>query len=149
MSWDIEKIKSVLPQREPFLFVDEVLRVDTDSFTVVAKKTFSPGEYFFKGHFPGNPIVPGVILIEAMAQASILLYAACKPEIAALKPDYYLGKVKSEFRQPVRPGEPVIMEIKGLKMINNAGVGQATAKVGENIVAKAEFIFGVIRKDAR
>ncbi|MEW6076005.1 MAG: 3-hydroxyacyl-ACP dehydratase FabZ [Candidatus Omnitrophota bacterium] len=149
MSWDIEKIKSVLPQREPFLFVDEVVRVDAASFTVVAKKTFSPGEYFFKGHFPGNPIVPGVILIEAMAQASILLYAACKPEVAALKPDYYLGKVKSEFRQPVRPGEPVIMEIKGLKMINNAGVGQATARVGENIVAKAEFIFGVIRKDAR
>jgi len=149
MSWDIEKIKSVLPQREPFLFVDEVLRVDTGSFTVEAKKTFSPGEYFFKGHFPGNPIVPGVILIEAMAQASIILYAACKPEIAALKPDYYLGKVKSEFRQPVRPGEAVIMEIKGLKMVNNAGVGQATAKVNGSVVAKAEFIFGVIRKDAR
>jgi len=148
MSWDIEKIKSVLPQREPFLFVDEVLSVDTDLFMVVAKKTFAPDEYFFKGHFPGNPIVPGVILIEAMAQASIILYAACKPEIAALKPDYYLGKVKSEFRQPVRPGEAVIMEIKGLKMINSAGVGQATAKVNGNIVAKAEFIFGVLRKDA-
>ncbi|MFH1678034.1 MAG: 3-hydroxyacyl-ACP dehydratase FabZ [Candidatus Omnitrophota bacterium] len=148
MRWDIEKIKSVLPQREPFLFVDEVLSVDTDSFMVVAKKTFAPDEYFFKGHFPGNPIVPGVILIEAMAQASIVLYAACKPEIAALKPDYYLGKVKSEFRQPVRPGEAVIMEIKGLKMINSAGVGQATAKVNGNVVAKAEFIFGVIKKDA-
>lgn len=149
MGWDLEKIKSVLPQREPFLFLDEVLSVDADSFRVVAKKTFSLNEYFFKGHFPGNPIVPGVILIEAMAQASIILYAACKPDVAATKPDYYLGKVKSEFHYPVRPGDTVIMEVKGLKMINNAGVGEATAKVGERIIAKAEFIFGVIRKDAR
>ncbi len=149
MSWDINKIKAILPQREPFLFIDEVLSIDESIPQVVAAKKFTSEEYFFKGHFPGNPVVPGVIIIEAMAQASIILYSIRKPDIAKSHPDYYLGRVKAEFISPVLPGSELILEVKGLKIIDSAGIVEASAKVNDKIVAKAQFTFGVKIKNAK
>ena len=99
MLWDKEKIKSILPQREPFLFIDGIVEIE-GSEKVVAVTQLSGDESFFKGHFPGKPIMPGVLIIEAMAQASIILYSLAKPKIADLNPEYYLGKVKVEFLFP-------------------------------------------------
>ena len=90
MNWNREKIKSILPHREPFLFIDEIIEIDGID-RVVAVKNIKENESFLKGHFPGRPIMPGVLIIEAMAQASIILYSVCKPEIAETNPDYYLG----------------------------------------------------------
>lgn len=142
-NWDFSKIQEILPQRYPFLFVDKVLAVETENKKIICQKNFSINEYFFKGHFPGNPVVPGVIIIEAMAQASILLYAALKPDIAIKKPDYYLGKVEAKFKKVVRPGDCLILDIQGLKILESSGIVEAKAKVNEEIVAEASITFGV------
>ncbi len=142
MNWDKEKIKSILPHREPFLFIDEVIEID-GAQKVVAVKNIKDNENFFEGHFPGKPIMPGVLIIEAMAQASIILYSVCKPEIAKTHPNYYLGKAKAEFLAPVFPGDKLILEINGVKITEQAGVVDALAKVGDKIVAKAQLVFGV------
>lgn len=146
MNWDKEKIKSILPQREPFLFIDEVIEIDGTK-KVVATKFISADESFFQGHFPGRPIMPGVLIIEAMAQASIVLYYVCKPEIAKTHPNYYLGKVKAEFIAPVFPGDKLLLEANNVKIINNAGVVDVLARVGDKIVAKASLTFGIKKNE--
>jgi 3-hydroxyacyl-[acyl-carrier-protein] dehydratase len=148
MLWDIEKIKSILPHREPFLFIDEVTEIDSTR-KVVAIKNIKDNESFFEGHFPGRPIMPGVLLIEAMAQISIILYSICKPEIAKSHPDYYLGKVKAEFLSPVLPGDKLILETNNVKIIDEAGVVDALARVGDRIVAKANLVFGIKKNEPR
>lgn len=145
--WDIKKIENILPQRYPFLFIDKVIKFDASQGTITCLKNFTTNDYFFQGHFPGNPVVPGVIIIEAMAQASILGFAAIKPEVAAKHPIYYLGKVEAKFFQPVTAGDQLILEINKEKIVNNAGVVTATAKVNDLIVAKARIMFGVIFKN--
>ncbi|MBI5056887.1 MAG: 3-hydroxyacyl-ACP dehydratase FabZ [Nitrospirae bacterium] len=145
MKWDLEKIKSVLPQREPFIFIDEVIDIEGTE-KVVATKYVKGTEGFFEGHFPGKPIMPGVLIIEAMAQASIILYYLCKPEIAKTKPDYYLGKVKAEFFAPVLPGDRLILEAINVKIISEAGVVDTLARVGDKIVAKANLVISIQRR---
>ncbi|MBI4846976.1 MAG: 3-hydroxyacyl-ACP dehydratase FabZ [Nitrospirae bacterium] len=146
MNWDKKKIKSVLPHREPFLFIDEVIEtIGTEK--VVAVKNVKSDEKYFKGHFPGNPVMPGVLLIEAMAQASIILYSIAKPEIAKLHPDYYLGKTKAEFLSPVYPGDKLIIEANCIKIIDEAGIVDTSARVNDRIVAKANLIFSVQKKN--
>ncbi|MEW6601232.1 MAG: 3-hydroxyacyl-ACP dehydratase FabZ [Nitrospirota bacterium] len=142
MIWDKEKIKSVIPHREPFLFIDEITEIEGTQ-RVVAVKYVGQQESFFQGHFPGAPIMPGVLILEAMAQASIVLYSVCKPEIAQSNPKYYLSKSKVEFLSPVLPGDKLVLEINKVKVIDSAGVADAVATVGDRVVAKANLIFGI------
>lgn len=146
--WNKEKIKTILPQREPFLFVDEVIEIEPGK-RVVAKRFISPDEYFFKGHFPSMPIMPGVLLIEAMAQASILLFAIIYPKIAEVHPDYYLAKVKAEFLSPVFPGDTLILEARNVKIISTGGITETEARVGERIAAKMTGSFAVKKKNGK
>jgi len=140
--WNKEKIKSILPQREPFLFIDEVVEVE-EGKRVVAKKYLDPEADFFKGHFPGNPVMPGVLTIEAMAQAGILVYATARPQIIKQNPSYYFGSVKAKFRSPAYPGETLILEAEIFKVTNFGGVVDAKAKVADRLVAEARNIFAV------
>lgn len=142
LTWDKEKIKSILPHREPFLFIDEVIEIDGTQ-KVVAVKYINKNESFFQGHFPDKPLMPGVLIIEAMAQASIILYSIDKPEIAKAHPDYYLGKVKAEFLSPVYPGDKLIIETNKVKFLDNAAITDTIANVNNKIVAKANLVFGV------
>ena len=142
MIFDKEKIKSILPHREPFLFIDEIIGIDGTQ-KVVAVKYINKNESFFQGHFPDRPVMPGVLIIEAMAQASIILYSIDKPEIAKAHPDYYLGKVKAEFLSPVYPGDKLIIETNKVKFLDNAAITDTIAKVNNKIVAKANLVFGV------
>lgn len=146
MVWDQAKIKSLLPHREPFLFIDEVIELDGTN-KIVALKNIKNNEEFFKGHFPDKPIMPGVLIIEAMAQASIVLYAVCKPGIAHSHPDYYLGKVKAELLSPAFPGDRLILEAVNVKITDSAGVVDVTARVDDRIVAKASLVFGIKKND--
>jgi len=145
--WDINKIQEILPQKYPFLFVDSVLELDNKSKKAVCLKNVTINDYFFEGHFPGNPIMPGVLIIEAMAQSSILLYTALRPEIARKKPDFYLGKVEAKFKKPVTAGDQLIIEVCGEKLMDKGGVIKAVAKVRGQVVSEAEILFGVKLKN--
>lgn len=142
MLWDLERIKSVLPHREPFLFIDEIIAIEGTQ-KIVAVKNVKKDEDYFRGHFLGNPLMPGVLLTEAMAQASIVLYSVAKPDIANSHPDYYLGKIKSEFFYPVYPGDKLIIEATKVKFLDYAGIADAMTKVNSKIVAKANIVFSV------
>ncbi len=146
MVWDIEKIKSILPHREPFLFIDEIIEI-RDTQTVIASKIFSEDEYFFTGHFPNNPIVPGAIIIEAMAQTSIFIYYLNKPSIAKTNPNYYLGKVKADFYSPVLPNDKLIIEAQLVKVIETAGIVDVHCTVNNSLVSKSSIVFGVKQRD--
>jgi 3-hydroxyacyl-[acyl-carrier-protein] dehydratase len=143
--WDKEKIKSVLPHREPFLFLDEVLEIEGTE-RVAAAKYIDGAEAHFEGHFPGNPIMPGVLVIEAMAQASVILFSLDRPHVAAAGPDYYLGKVKAEFIAPVFPGDRLQVDAVKVKFLDNAAITETTASVNGKTVAKASLVFSIRKR---
>jgi 3-hydroxyacyl-[acyl-carrier-protein] dehydratase len=131
------EIESLLPHREPFLFVDEIVSADKEK--IVARRVFTGKEFFFKGHFPEYPVVPGVILVETMAQCG----GAGLRKLGILGGDalFFLASVdKAKFRRQVRPGDDVRCEIENLrispKMIKQAG----KAYVGEELAAEAEWL---------
>jgi len=142
-TWDIQKIQSILPQRYPFLFIDRVLEINTAEQKITCIKNVTINDYFFEGHFPGNPVMPGVLIIEAMAQASILLYAALRPEVAEQRPTYYLGKVEVRFSNGVRPGDILILEANIERIISTFGIVKVKATVDKRIVAEASISFSV------
>jgi len=144
--WDKEKVKSILPQREPFLFVDDVIELQ-EGHRIVARIYLDPAADFFKGHFPGNPVMPGVLTIEAMAQAGILVYVTARPDIVKKNPEYYFGSVNAKFRSPAYPGETLILEAEIFKVANFGGVVDTKARVGDRLVAEARSIFAVKVKD--
>ena len=137
---NIEEIQKILPQRFPFLMIDRVTELEPGQ-KIVAIKNVSFNEEFFGGHFPGKPIMPGVLLIEAMAQASIVLFYATKNPEAGKELAYYLGAVKMRFLHPVKPGDQLIITVEPIKMVTNAGIVKASAKVGEREVAQGELSF--------
>jgi len=145
--WDKEKIKAILPQREPFLFVDEVIHIEQGK-RLIAKRLIRPDEYFFKGHFPGKPVMPGVLTLEATLQTAILLYATLYPAIAQTCPYYYLAKAKSEFLSPVFPGDTLILEARNVKIISTGGIVDIEVKVEERIAAKATGSFSVKKRNS-
>ncbi|MFH1245782.1 MAG: 3-hydroxyacyl-ACP dehydratase FabZ [Candidatus Omnitrophota bacterium] len=143
----IDWIEKILPQRYPFLFIDRVLEVDEQEERVVCVKNISINEYFFTGHFPSQPIVPGVIVIETIAQASIILYAVLKPRLIERGPEYYLGKVEVKFSKPVKAGDRLIIEVYNEKIIDTAGIVRASAKVNDETVTWGRISFGVKLKN--
>ncbi|MFC1592592.1 3-hydroxyacyl-ACP dehydratase FabZ [Candidatus Omnitrophota bacterium] len=145
--WDITKIQEFLPQRYPFLFIDKVSEANEEEAKVVCIKNVSINEYFFQGHFPGNPVLPGVIIIEAMAQASIILFGLLKPQIAKSRPDYYLGKVVARFSGAVLPGNQIVLTVRKEKILDNGGMVKVAANVENRRVAEAELCFSVKLKN--
>ena len=139
---DIETIQKVLPQRIPFLMIDRVIELEPGK-KVVAIKNVTINEKFFAGHFPGAPIMPGVLIIEAMAQSAIMLFYDGQDQAAREKKTYYLSSVKVRFTSPVVPGDQLKLTIEPVKVVSNAAIVNALAQVGDKEVAKGELSFSI------
>ena len=137
-SLDIEDILEILPHRFPFVLVDGVLELIPGE-KIVASKNVTGNEPFFKGHFPGRPIMPGVLIIEGMAQAGGLLAFASLPEEMRGTPVYFIGMDKVKFRQTVTPGDQLIFHVTYLKKSTWAVKLAGVATVNEKRVSEAEF----------
>jgi len=139
---DIEAIQKVLPQRIPFLMIDRVIELEPGK-KVIAIKNVTINEKFFAGHFPKTPIMPGVLIIEAMAQSAIMLFYDGQEPVAEQKKTYYLSSVKVRFTNPVVPGDQLKLTVEPVKVISNAAIVNALAEVGGKEVAKGELSFSV------
>lgn len=135
---DIQKIQSLLPHRYPFLLVDRVIETEPGK-RLVAIKNVSVNEPFFQGHFPSKPVMPGVLLIEAMAQATGLL-AMESAEVPKEAIYYLVGVDKARFKSPVVPGDQVRLEVEVIKNRREIWVFSAAAKVDGKVVASAEIM---------
>ncbi|MFO8084710.1 MAG: 3-hydroxyacyl-ACP dehydratase FabZ [Desulfobacterales bacterium] len=136
---DALEIMSYLPHRYPFLLVDRVLEV-TQGNKIVALKNVTINEPFFQGHFPQAPIMPGVLIVEGMAQAGgILFFDALPPEKRGAL-IYFMGIDKVKFRKPVIPGDQLVFTVEIIKQRSNAVKMKATASVEDATVAEAEFM---------
>ena len=141
MKLGVDEIKELLPHREPFLFVDSVLEIEKGK-RISAEKLFSPEEFFFRGHFPGNPIVPGVIITEAMAQAGgVLFNYSFREELKkeGFENAYLMGLDRCRFRAPVVPGDKVLLEVELVRRRSRIIFFSAKASVGGKEVAAAEI----------
>lgn len=135
---DINEIQKLIPHRHPFLMIDRVLEVKV-GVSIKAQKNISIDEEYFKGHFPGNPIFPGVLTLEAMAQTACLLLKKSIPDITATI--FYVTNIRMRFFKPIFPGDKLIVDVKALKMIHIGGVFETKALVNNDIVAKGEMTF--------
>jgi len=145
MELDIKDIMERLPHRQPMLLVDRVLEMDPGK-SIVAIKNVTYNEPFFQGHFTHHPVMPGVLIIEALAQAAALFSFADAgaPNLASTKIAYYLvGVDGARFRRPVVPGDQLRMEVSADKLSRSICKYTAVAKVGDQIAAEAKIMCAV------
>jgi UDP-3-O-[3-hydroxymyristoyl] N-acetylglucosamine deacetylase/3-hydroxyacyl-[acyl-carrier-protein] dehydratase len=138
-SMDIEQIMKLIPHRPPFLMVDRVLKIDGNK--IIAVKNVTINEAYFQGHFPGHPIMPGVLQLEAIAQvAGVVLL---KQVEVADQVAYFMSAENVKWRRPVFPGDVLIVEVEMTKIRGRIGKAKGVCKVGAEIVSEAEVTFMV------
>lgn len=137
---DINTIKNILPHRYPFLLVDRI--IESSNTKIVGIKNVTINEPFFQGHFPGLPIMPGVLILEAMAQVGGV--AALNMEENKGKLAYFLSIKEAKFRKPVVPGDQLVIEVEILKKKLSIMQIRATAKVAGEVTTEAEMMFAFV-----
>lgn len=135
-----QEIMDIIPHRYPFLLIDTVEELDP-GVRALGRKCVSVNEPFFQGHFPGNPVMPGVLIIEALAQVGAVAMLA-QPDFKG-RTAYFAGIDKARFRQKVVPGDVLLLETEIIKVKGPIGVGRAVAKVGDKVAAQAELTFSI------
>lgn len=135
---DIKEIMNIIPHRPPFLLLDTVEEM-VEGERIVAKKNVTMNEPYFVGHFPSEPVMPGVLIVEAMAQAGAV--AILSMEDFKGKTAYFGGIKDAKFKRKVVPGDTLTLEVTIEKLKKNAGVGMGKAYVDGKVAAQAEIIF--------
>jgi len=140
----INEIMTYLPHRYPFLLVDKIVELEENK-RIVGIKNVTINEPFFQGHFPGHPIMPGVLLIEAMAQTGGVLALHSEPD-AKKKVIYFMSIDKARFRKPVLPGDQVRFELELTKQRSTIRAFKGIAKVDGTVVCEAELMAMIVDK---
>jgi len=141
---DIMEIQKILPHRYPFLLVDRILEIEPGK-RAVGIKNVTINEHFFQGHFPGRPIMPGVLIVEACAQVGAV--ALLSMEEYRDKLGVFTGINNIRFRRQVVPGDVLRMEVEIISIKRNIGKGQIKAFVGENLACEGEIMFALVDKE--
>ena len=141
MQLDVHEIQKIIPHRFPFLMIDKVVELVPNE-KLVALKNVSINEHYFVGHFPGEKVMPGVLIIEAMAQAGCIYFYYSK-NLQGKDLIYYLAKTTTKFHMPVVPGDQLRIEVTTIKLMSKAGFLKTHAYVKDNLVAEAEIGFGI------
>jgi len=140
MSMEIKEILKYLPHRYPFLLVDRVVSCEPGK-KIIAIKNVAISEPFFQGHFPENPVMPGVMILEALAQAAAILSFKTFNHVSTENLLYYfVGIDRARFKKPVVPGDVLALEVTMLRQVRGIGKFGARALVGETVVAEAELL---------
>ena len=142
MPFGREQIEQILPHRDPFLLIDEVLELDPGK-RVVARRAVRADDPWFAGHFPGRPVMPGVLIVEAMAQTgaiAVLFEEANRGKIA-----FFAGIDDCRFKRVVEPGDVLTLTCEIAEMRGPIGRGRATAHVGDTLAARGTLTFAVER----
>ena len=140
---DINEIQKAIPHRYPFLLVDRIDVIEEAKYAI-GYKCVSMNEWYFQGHFPGRPIMPGVLIIEALAQTACAILLS-KPEFSN-KIAFFMGISDTKFRRPVVPGDLLKLHIEILKLGGKAGKVKGEAKVQGELAAECEFTFALVEK---
>lgn len=142
--FDLKKVLSILPHRYPFLLVDRILEMNLEENFIIGQKNVTYNEQFFQGHFPGAPIMPGVLVLEALAQTGgILVHQKGKTQKIAV----LLNVNNAKFRRPVVPGDVLILHAQGLHVSSKGGRIIAKALVNDKLAVEAEIGFALVDKE--
>jgi len=137
---DIKEIQQILPHRYPFLLVDKIISIEERK--IIGLKNVTINEPFFQGHFPGSPIMPGVLVIEAMAQVGAILFLRTNGHKNKLA--YFTGIDKAKFRKPVVPGDQLRLELEVLRAGSRVFKMKGKAFVDETLVVEAELLSALV-----
>ncbi|WP_320046624.1 3-hydroxyacyl-ACP dehydratase FabZ [uncultured Ilyobacter sp.] len=139
---NVMEIMERIPHRYPFLLVDKIVELDKEELKIVGIKNVTINEDFFNGHFPGHPIMPGVLIVEGMAQCLGVLVM----EPNGSQVPYFAAIENVKFKAPVRPGDQIVYECKVNKLRRNIVKAHAVAKVDGKVVTEASFTFTIMDK---
>ena len=140
MVMDVNEILGILPHRYPFMLVDRIIELDIDAKRIVGYKNLTFNEPFFQGHFPGEPIMPGVMQLEAMAQVAGILLNKVNDKEGQIA--YFMSIDKAKFRRKVTPGDTLRMELQVTRMRARMAAVEGKAYVGDDLASEAELMFG-------
>lgn len=134
------EIEAIIPHRDPFLLLDEVIELETMKHAT-ALKYVSADEYYFKGHFPQKPVMPGVLVVEALAQAGAVVILS-DPKYQG-KIAYFTGLKRVKWRKSVFPGDTLVLKVEITKIHGAFGAGSGKAYVNEHLVCEADIMFAI------